>query len=131
MSHAPAALSRRFAVLDPALRVHEAEVGPGLYAELDRRFDGFRGHVLVAEHAFTGDWEGWECHPAGDELVYLLEGRATLCLMTGEGEQQQSLRAGEYVVVPAGTWHTARIPEPTRMLFLTPGEGTLNRESPP
>lgn len=131
MSHAPAALSRRFAVLDPALRLHGAEVGPGLYPELDRRFDGFRGHVLIAEHVFTVDWSSWECHPAGDELVLLLEGEATLCLRIKGGDQEQALRPGEYAVVPAGTWHTARVAAPTRMLFVTPGEGTLNQEMPP
>ena len=34
---------------------------------------------------------------------------------------------GSYVVVPKGTWHTARTSVPTRMLFMTPGEGTENK----
>ncbi len=132
MTLAPAALSRRFAVLDPDLRLHGAELGPGLYPELDQRFDGFRGHVLIAEHSFDADWPSWECHPAGDELVLLLEGRATLCLHSADGDQELSLaHSGEYLVVPAGTWHTARISEPTRMLFVTPGEGTEHRQAPP
>ena len=37
---------------------------------------------------------------------------------------------GSYVIVPRGTWHTARPHEPTDMLFFTPGEGTLNAEQP-
>jgi hypothetical protein len=35
--------------------------------------------------------------------------------------------AGSYVVVPKGVWHTARTSVATRMLFVTPGEGTENR----
>jgi len=34
---------------------------------------------------------------------------------------------GSYVVIPAGIWHTARTSVATRMLFVTPGEGTENR----
>jgi quercetin dioxygenase-like cupin family protein len=58
----------------------------------------------------------------------LLSGRATLKLKTGDGERQAVLsEAGSYVVVPRNTWHTAKISEHTRMLFITPGEGTENR----
>jgi quercetin dioxygenase-like cupin family protein len=34
---------------------------------------------------------------------------------------------GSFVIVPKGTWHTARIAKPTSMLFVTPGEGTQNK----
>lgn len=34
---------------------------------------------------------------------------------------------GTYVLIPRGTWHTATTSEPTRMLFLTDGEGTDHR----
>jgi quercetin dioxygenase-like cupin family protein len=37
---------------------------------------------------------------------------------------------GTFVIVPKNTWHTARIHAPTRMLFVTPGEGTVNAEQP-
>jgi len=36
-------------------------------------------------------------------------------------------KPGDYVVVPRGTWHTAHVSVPTRMLFVTPGEGTENK----
>lgn len=39
--------------------------------------------------------------------------------------------ASTFVVVPRGTWHTAKVHAATTMLFITPGEGTENRESPP
>ena len=37
---------------------------------------------------------------------------------------------GSFVVVPKNTWNTAKVHAPTTMLFVTPGEGTENRESP-
>jgi hypothetical protein len=36
-------------------------------------------------------------------------------------------RPDEYLLVPKGTWHTARTAVPTNMLFVTPGEGTENK----
>jgi len=36
-------------------------------------------------------------------------------------------QVGEYVLVPKNTWHTAKVRKPSRMLFITPGEGTENR----
>ncbi|MFT4520755.1 MAG: hypothetical protein ACI9JM_003163 [Halioglobus sp.] len=34
--------------------------------------------------------------------------------------------SGAYVVLPADTWHTARVTSSASMLFITPGEGTEN-----
>lgn len=120
------------AVIGPSLLSTLLPITPGLYGELDARFDGCRGHLLVAQHDFNADWPGWEVHPAGDELVILLSGCARLLLRNTDGDDEVLLQSpGQFVAVPAGTWHTARIAEPTRLLFITPGEGTENRETPP
>jgi mannose-6-phosphate isomerase-like protein (cupin superfamily) len=82
-------------------------------------------------HMFDEAWPTWEIHPHGDEFVYLFEGDTDMVLKTGDGEVTLRLDTpGAYVVVPNGTWHTARPYAPTRMLFVTPGEGTLNQELP-
>jgi len=121
-----------FAVLRPDLKVDPVAVTPDLYTSLDRNYDAFHGHVLVALHDFDADWDTWECHPAGDEIVLLIAGSATLVIRDGDGEQSIDLATpGEYCIVPAGRWHTARVSEPVRMLFITPGAGTENREQPP
>ena len=106
-------------------------VSPAFYAELDAEFDGFGGHVLLSEHAFEDDWGSWEMHPKGDEIVYLIEGDVDFVLWTGTDERTLRVdRPGTYIVVPKGTWHTARPRRPTRMLFLTPGEGTRHGDHP-
>ncbi len=49
------------------------------------------------------------------------------------GEAPRTVRVnqpGSYVMVPKSAWHTARPLEPTSMLFVTPGEGTLNQTEP-
>ena len=87
---------------------------------------------LVMQFSFESDWQTWEMHPKGDEVVVLLSGAVDFVLMNGDDEKIISLsQAGEYVLVPAGVWHTARIKEKCAMLFITPGEGTENLKSPP
>jgi len=83
---------------------------------------------LVMTFSFTEDWPTWEIHPAGDEVVALISGEATLVLETPNGEQIRELtKPGDFAIVPKGVWHTARIKRPTTMIFITPGEGTENR----
>lgn len=58
----------------------------------------------------------------------LLSGATTLVLDTEDGNRSVTLtQPGSYVIVPRGVWHTARIADHARMLFVTPGEGTQNR----
>lgn len=64
------------------------------------RFSG--GHVWV------GWFEGaspWERHPAGDELVHVLEGEVDVTVLTDEGPVTTTLTAGTGCVVPQGAWH--------------------------
>jgi mannose-6-phosphate isomerase-like protein (cupin superfamily) len=121
-------LASTFVVLQPDQRAALIDNSPGVFEELDRRFSGFKGHVLIATFAFEADWTTWERHPAGDELVCLLSGSATLVLdRDGARETIELQKTGEYVLVPKGAWHTARTNVPTNMLFVTPGEGTENK----
>ena len=123
----PHNLASTFLVLDDMTGAIPRSVSPTLYQELDRDFRGFAGHRLVSWYTFTEDWPTWEIHPAGEELVCLLTGIVTLVLEEAQGEREVKLREpGEYVVIPRGTWHTARTRGCT-MLFITPGEGTENR----
>lgn len=121
-------LSSDFVVLGPDQAATAMPVSPSLYEELDTRFNSFKDHWLVAVHSFDADWPSWEVHPAGDEIVVLLSGEVTLVLNNNGGDQAIELNMpGSYVIVPRDTWHTARIGAPSRMLFITPGEGTENR----
>jgi uncharacterized cupin superfamily protein len=120
-----------FAVLKPDLSVDQLGVGPSIYQQLDTLYHGFRSHVLVSAHSFTEDWGMWEQHPAGDEIVVLLTGKAEFLLRHDSGDQSVVLsEPGAFVVVPQAVWHTARIAEPTTVLFITPGEGTANESQP-
>jgi mannose-6-phosphate isomerase-like protein (cupin superfamily) len=67
-------------------------------------------------------------HPNGDEIVILLSGNVTFVLQLDSGEKRISLfESGSFALVPKSVWHTAKTNEKTKLLFITPGEGTQNR----
>ena len=118
-------------IMGPDGAVTPKDMSPGFYAELDSEFDGFRGHVLVQDGEFAEAWPTWEVHPHGDEIVYLLSGDTEFVLREDGDETVLRLNEpGSAVVVPRGCWHTARPLAPTKLLFITPGEGTVNAEEP-
>lgn len=89
--------------------------------------DGDEGR-LVSMHDFTGDWDMWEMHPSGDELVVCLAGEMTLIQEKPDGAlHSETIGAGEYLINPAGVWHTATIPVAATALFITAGTGTQGR----
>ena len=83
---------------------------------------------LMSAFTFSEPWSMWERHPAGEELVMLLSGSATVVLEeSGQERTVQLSDPGSYVLVPQNVWHTAKTSVPTTMLFLTPGAGTEHR----
>jgi mannose-6-phosphate isomerase-like protein (cupin superfamily) len=97
------------------------EVAGGAYPQLDQ------GRLMSA-FTFSEPWSTWERHPAGEELVMLLSGTATIVLEdSGQERAVQLSDPGSYVLVPQNVWHTAKTTVPTTMLFLTPGAGTDHR----
>jgi len=72
---------------------------------------------------FAGRFAGtsaWERHPQGDEIVHILEGKATLHLMTQEGRQSVALTDGMMVIVPRDMWHQFEAPEGVCLMTTTP-----------
>lgn len=89
--------------------------------------DGSEGR-LVSLFDFASDWDSWEMHPQGDELVVCLSGEMTLIQEHPDGAvHAETLMPGQYLINPAGVWHTANIPRPASALFITAGEGTQHR----
>ena len=117
-----------FAVLQPDLAVKPVPLSPTLYPDLDKNFNGFANHVLVSVHEFSEPWATWERHPVGDEIVMLLSGEVRMSMRIASSNQTVVLKeAGSYLIVPKDTWHTASPVLPTRLLFVTPGQGTENK----
>jgi mannose-6-phosphate isomerase-like protein (cupin superfamily) len=98
-----------------------------------------RGRLLPFNQCTIGvarEWPPhWEMHPAGDELLHVLEGEVEVELLRKSGRRRRTtVRAGSFVVVPRGLWHRPIQRRPVVMLYVTPGEGTeatFEAEPPP
>ncbi len=90
----------------------------GSVAELARYRDG----LVLAIKASGKDH--WERHLAGDELVYILEGGATLEMVCDDGPPKFfALPAGTVAVIPQGAWHRLLSPEGATQMAVTPFPG--------
>jgi mannose-6-phosphate isomerase-like protein (cupin superfamily) len=93
-----------------------------------RLMDSENGRLLSAL-PMSADWTNWEMHPAGDEILFMLEGKATFLLDLSDGVREVALSAGRLLVIPKGVWHTAKVSEPARLLAITAGRGTQHRRA--
>lgn len=126
----PYNLSSTYLRLRPDSSIERLPAGADFWTRLaGGQLGDFRNEFLVTSAEYQGDWPSWEIHPMGDEIVALLVGAARLILEAPDGSRSELALAGpgSYAFVPRGHWHTAKVSEPTRMLFITAGEGTRTR----
>ena len=83
-----------------------------------RRVADYRDGAIFTTK-FTGQG-GWERHRNGEELVHIIDGAATLHLMTEEGPQAVALSTGMIAIVPQGTWHRFDSPDGVTLMTATP-----------
>ena len=100
------------------------------YADYMQRHDadGVEGR-LVSLYSFTENWDSWEMHPAGHEVVICTAGRMILYQEAPDGSVSAlTIGPGEYAINPPGVWHTADILDgEATALFITAGWGTEHR----
>lgn len=63
---------------------------------------------------------GGERHPDGDEILYLIAGRARVVFLDSDDDDLEML-PGDGLVVPKGVWHRVDILEPCQIVYATPG----------
>jgi mannose-6-phosphate isomerase-like protein (cupin superfamily) len=106
------------------------EGGARFWAGIAGRRDLDQGR-LMGSTTQNADWDRWERHPAGDEILVLLSGELELVLDMPVGEQRTTLAAGQTFIVPSGVWHRGIVKKPGQLMFLTPGAGTELRPVTP
>ncbi len=116
-------------------------LGLGATAEPQPPFDGMEWYAgysqrhesdgaearLVSQHRFSENWDVWEMHPKGAEVVVCTDGTITLVQEIDGEEVRTTLSQGEYAINPPGVWHTADVETPAEALFITAGIGTEHR----
>ena len=112
--------------LRPDESARAMEGGAKFWAGIAQRDDLDQGRLMGSTDQ-SADWDHWERHPAGDEILTLLSGEMELVLDTEAGERRATLRPGETFIVPMGVWHRGIVKAPGRLLFITPGAGTEHR----
>ncbi len=88
----------------------------GSAARLAPYRDGF---LSVTKFAGKGHWE---THPA-DELIYIVDGTATLEMVGEDGPRSFALSAGMLAVNPRGVWHRFSSTDGVALLAVTPSQG--------
>ena len=102
------------------------EGGPAFWAGIADRRDLDHGRLMGSTEQ-SADWDHWERHPAGEEILVLMSGELELVLDTDEGEQRAVLEPGQTFIVPRGVWHRGIVKKPGKLMFITPGAGTEHR----
>jgi len=120
-------LERTYVHLSDGPAARRIEVTPDFWQTIDAKPE-LSGGRLVTASRFVEDWTHWEMHPAGEELVVLIAGALELVLEDERGARSAlPLRGRGAVLIPRGTWHWARVHEPSEMWFVTYGAGTQHR----
>jgi mannose-6-phosphate isomerase-like protein (cupin superfamily) len=116
----PISLDRSHMVLLPSdLSLVTLTVGSSFWETAHEQAELEEGRLLSV-FDYQNHWTWWERHPLGDELAYVVRGEIELLLDDGDHQWSIDLEEGNAGVVPTGTWHSARIPKPSTILFVTP-----------
>src|SRR5215467_4530875 len=95
-------------------------------AGIRRLMDSKHGRLFSALD-MVSDWTNWEMHPAGDEVLLMLQGSVTFRFEEAAGTREIELSAGRVLIVPRGVWHTAKVRTPSKLLAITAGQGTQHK----
>ena len=124
----PSNITSTYVVIDENDNAIPVPVSPTFFEDLEQQFGDFQGKHLISHFTFDQDWDTWEMHPAGDEFGCLLSGQVEFVLEQDSRETKVRMsKPGEFVIIPQGVWHTAKVYAPSSMLFVTPGRDTQHR----
>jgi mannose-6-phosphate isomerase-like protein (cupin superfamily) len=125
-THGAFDLADTYVQLDDGPAALAIEVDEGFWDKIESRPE-LHGGRLVGTFHNAADWDVWEMHPAGDEIVTLLSGAIDVVLEEETGDRVVELRPGNTCIVPGGVWHTANVHTPGDTLHITRGAGTQHR----
>lgn len=114
---------------EPRLVAHDLAAALRDLPELRMRFLTSLDRCTIGVSRFSSA-SHWERHPAGDELLHLLEGEADVVTLTDDGPVRSVLRAGSIFVCPRGLWHQIVPRSPLSLLSATPGNDTEHSAAP-
>ena len=124
-------LTEDYLLLDKTGEIKTLAGGAAFWSLPPEEIESIGEDWFISEFVFDEDWKTWEMHPHGEEVVYMLSGAMDLTLEKDGGDDGErrtvELRGKGLVVVPRGTWHTARVLEKSSVLVMTLGKETQIR----
>lgn len=124
-------MARLAELATPRLVAHDVRAGLADLPELTMRFLAHCGHATVVLSRYATDAPIWERHPAGDELLWVVDGALDVTTFGADGGLEHAVvEAGSLFVCRRGLWHWPRPRGEVSLLSLTPGEGTMNSTAP-
>lgn len=84
------------------------------------------GRLIMVETT-ASNWTTWERHPAGDEIVIVLEGEGQFIQAVDGSENYIDVAAGDTIINPRGVWHTANVTTPIKAIYITPCPDTEHK----
>src|SRR5437867_11560998 len=108
---------------EPKMVAHDVQAALSDLPEKTMRFLASLNRCTLGVSRFSDD-SHWERHPAGDELLHILEGEADVVTLTDAGPVRSTVAAGSLFVCRRGLWHRVLPRSPIAILFATPGDGT-------
>src|SRR2546428_10025145 len=89
---------------EPGMVAHDLRAALDDLPEMTMRFLASLNRCTLGVTRFS-EPSHWERHPAGDELLHVLEGEADVAPLTDSGPARPTVRAGSLFVCPPGLWH--------------------------
>jgi mannose-6-phosphate isomerase-like protein (cupin superfamily) len=106
---------------DLSITAREVKAGPPM------RIDGMTVGIVTMDHDAP---HGGEVHPDGDEILYVISGRARV-IAESTPDEAVELRPGDACIVRQGEWHRVNILEQTQLIYITPGPNGDHRPQVP
>ncbi|MCP5366363.1 MAG: hypothetical protein H6907_00560 [Hyphomicrobiales bacterium] len=120
-------LKRTYIHLLPGTGAARIPVDDAFWAEIATRTELYDGRLVVLSR-YAADWTHWERHPAGEEVLFLLDGAVDMVVEQADGGTRViALRGRAACIMPRGLWHRGIVHEPGDVLHITPGAGTEHR----
>src|SRR5437667_9024118 len=113
---------------EPRMVAHDVRAALADLPAMTMRFLASLNRCTIGVSRFS-EGSHWERHPAGDELLHILEGEADVVTLTDGGPVRSTARAGSIFICPRGLWHRTLARPPVTMLFGTPANGTEPSEA--
>ncbi len=124
----PIDLSQTYTLLHPTGDVEKVKGGDQFWKTPRLNHDRIGTHWLFSEHYYANDWEEWKMHPAGDEIIYLLDGSIDVIIDQAKLTNTIKLRTNGVVTIPRQNWYTVKVYSPCHILNISRELNTKHRK---